>query len=66
MVLIGQSKGQTVLPLPHSSFEENKGMRLKDKVHILESAVITWAQQIKNVLNADPEAALKVGTTCWL
>ncbi|CAD7696266.1 unnamed protein product [Ostreobium quekettii] len=59
LVLIGQSKGQTVLPLPQSAFQEDKSMKLKDKVHILESAAVTWAQQIKNVLNADPEAALK-------
>lgn len=32
----------------------------KDKIHILEGAVITWTRQIKDVLKADSESALKV------
>jgi len=28
---------------------------------VLESAVVTWTRQIKNVLKTDPEAALKDG-----
>ena len=40
----------------------------KDKIHILESAVVTWTRQIKQVLKADPEAAFKVsgGGSCSL
>eukprot|EP00898_Chlorokybus_atmophyticus_P007698 jgi/Chlat1/792/Chrsp104S01257 len=34
-------------------------MRDKDRVHVLESAVVTWTRQIKNVLKTDPEAVLK-------
>ena len=34
----------------------------KDKIHILESAVVTWTRQIKQVLKADPEAAFKVSS----
>lgn len=29
-------------------------------MHRLESAVVTWSKQIKNVLKADPDAVLKV------
>lgn len=61
-VIIGQSKGKTVLPSPASVPLETDDTpnHVKEKVHILESAVVTWSQQIKNVLNADPDAALKV------
>jgi len=31
-----------------------------EKVHILEQAVLTWTRQIKKVLQADPDAPLKV------
>lgn len=41
-----------------SSFESKSS---KDKAHILESAIITWTRQIKNVLKQDPESALKGG-----
>lgn len=32
-----------------------------DKVHILESCVVTWTKQIKTVLKADPDEPLKKG-----
>lgn len=61
-IIIGQSKGKTVLPSPASvSLDTGSSQsQLKEKVHILESAIVTWSQQIKNVLQADPDAALKV------
>ncbi|KAK9808985.1 hypothetical protein WJX72_007373 [[Myrmecia] bisecta] len=61
-VTIGQTKGQTLLPLPPSdpaAPAPEDPIKDKDKIHILESAVVTWTRQIKNVLKADPEAALK-------
>ena len=59
---VGHTKGKTLLPLPPNESKEDKGlMRDKDRVHILESTVITWTRQIKNVLKSDPEAALKDG-----
>lgn len=33
----------------------------KDRVHLFESAVITWTKQIKKILNRDPEDTLKLG-----
>ena len=33
----------------------------KDRIHLLEGAVITWTKQIKNVLKQDPESMLKQG-----
>ena len=33
----------------------------KDRVHLFESAVITWTKQIKKILNRDPEDSLKSG-----
>ena len=32
-----------------------------DRIHILESCVVTWTRQIKTVLKADPDDALKHG-----
>ena len=60
---IGQTKGKTLLPLPSGGDlgEGDKQTRDKDRIHVLESAVVTWTRQIKNVLKADPEAALKEG-----
>mmetsp|Transcript_16431 Transcript_16431/g.11591 ORF Transcript_16431/g.11591 Transcript_16431/m.11591 type:complete len:86 (-) Transcript_16431:13052-13309(-) len=33
----------------------------KDKSHNLETAIIHWSKQIKNVLKQDPETSLKNG-----
>ena len=61
-VTIGQMKGKTLLPLPPSEAKEDKsGTKDKDRIHVLESAVVTWTRQIKNVLKTDPETALKEG-----
>jgi len=58
-VTIGQTKGKTLLPLPPS--DDGDGSKDKERIHVLESAVVTWTRQIKNVLKTDPEAALKDG-----
>ena len=61
-VTIGQTKGKTLLPLPPTEGSAgDKGIRDKDKIHVLESAIVTWTRQIKGVLKTDPEAALKEG-----
>ena len=60
-ISVGHTKGKTLLPLPPTESKEDKGMRDKDRIHVLESAVIIWTRQIKNVLKNDPEAALKDG-----
>jgi dynein heavy chain len=38
------------------------GLDDKDRLHLLEGAVITWTKQIKSVLKLDPETVLKSGT----
>ncbi len=65
LVTIGQMKGQTQLPLPpQSTMPQAQGsefsLKDQDKIHILESAIVTWTKQIKNVLKADPDTVLKV------
>jgi dynein heavy chain len=61
-VTIGLTKGKTLLPLPPSdSGGDDKGAKEKERVHSLESAVVTWTRQIKNVLKTDPENLLKAG-----
>ena len=74
-IALGQTKGRTCLPLPpiehvssgSSSVLGSSGgsggnvSTYKDRVHLLESAVITWTKQIKAVLKQDPETKLKSG-----
>jgi dynein heavy chain len=59
-VTIGQTKGKTLLPLPPAEGASDPA-RDKERIHVLESAVVTWTRQIKNVLKTDPEAVLKHG-----
>jgi hypothetical protein len=57
-----------MLPLPTgdaATQEPASAAADKAKIHILESAVVTWTKQIKSVLKADPDAALKVGGCGW-
>ncbi|GBG89558.1 hypothetical protein CBR_g49347 [Chara braunii] len=63
-VTIGQIKGKTLLPLPPSELdgEVDRTPRDKEKIHVLESAIVTWTRQIKNVLKTDPETILKEGS----
>ena len=59
---IGQTKGKTLLPLPPSDGPDtggDKAMRDKDRIHVLESAVVTWTRQIKNVLKIEPDQVLR-------
>eukprot|EP00961_Rhodomonas_salina_P105516 1420618-Rhodomonas_salina.1 len=63
-VTIGHMNGKTLLPLPpddiYSSMEKNQ--HDKDSVHVLETAVVAWTRQIKDVLRLDPETVLKSGS----
>ena len=62
-VTMGHMEGETLLPLPpddvYSSMEKNQ--HDKDSVHVLETAVVAWTRQIKDVLRLDPETVLKGG-----
>ncbi|KAJ3128700.1 hypothetical protein HK098_003691 [Nowakowskiella sp. JEL0407] len=57
-VISGKSKGKTLLPLPH-------GAKLlegdKSALHTLESAVIDWTHQIKEVIKSNSAAPLEEG-----
>ncbi|KAH6561308.1 hypothetical protein BASA62_009917 [Batrachochytrium salamandrivorans] len=59
-VISGKAKGKTMLPLPHGA----KSMAASDKsiLHTLESAVIDWTHQIKEVIKSDSSAALEGGS----
>lgn len=63
-VTLGNIKGQTLLPLPPSATvpvpSAEPSLKDQDKIHILESAIVTWTKQIKAVLKSDPDAPLKV------
>ena len=60
-VTIGQVKGRCLLPLPPSEVTQSDKTSSKDKTHVLETAIIHWTKQIRNVLKQDPENALKSG-----
>ena len=62
-VIVGTTHGKTTLPLPPADITGDISITTlsdKDKVHILEGMVITWARQIKDEIKADSEAQLKV------
>ena len=52
-VMIGLSKGRTLLPLPSKKIVNSDGPE-KDKAHIFEGCIVTWTKQIKNVLKLEP------------
>ncbi|KAJ3192953.1 hypothetical protein HDU82_002992, partial [Entophlyctis luteolus] len=58
-VISGKAKGKTMLPLPHGapmSSGSNKSI-----LHTLESAVIDWTHQIKEVIKSNSAAPLEEG-----
>ncbi|OQS01624.1 dynein heavy chain [Achlya hypogyna] len=70
-ITLGQTKGETCLPLPPetTSFPGNRSIdtdsdelagkvHVKDQVHVLEGCLITWTKQIRNILKQDPETLL--------
>lgn len=60
-ILCGQIKGETRLPMPPLDGEYGANSALKNRIALLEGAIITWTKQIKNVLKQDPESQLKLG-----
>jgi dynein heavy chain len=67
-ITLGQTRGKTCLPLPpmdsggaEKSASGGIPPTSKDRIHLLEGAVITWTKQIKAVLKQDPEGLLKQG-----
>ncbi len=59
-IICGQIKGETRLPMPPIDLSglTNGG---KNKISLLEGAIITWTKQIRSVLKQDPESQLKAG-----
>jgi dynein heavy chain len=62
-VTVGLMSGLTLLPLPpkEATSDRDSNSNNKDRVHVLEGAVITWTKQISHVLKQDPEALIKDG-----
>ena len=58
-ILCGQVKGETRLPMP--PLDVNDTSNGKNRISLLEGAIITWTKQIKSVLKQDPESQLKQG-----
>ena len=62
-ITLSQTKGETCLPLPpmQSFMTPQPPSANKDRIHLLENAIILWTRQIKLVLKLDPETPLKQG-----
>ena len=58
-VTIGEKQGTTSLPLPPA--DTSPLMDEKERMYQLETSIITWTRQIKDILKADPEEELKAG-----
>ena len=58
-VTIGEKMGTTSLPLPPA--DTSPLMDEKERTYQLETSIITWTRQIKDILKADPEEELKAG-----
>lgn len=58
-ILCGQIKGETRLPMP--PMDTGGASSGKNRISLLEGAIITWTKQIKSVLKQDPESQLKQG-----
>ncbi|RYY38440.1 hypothetical protein EON62_00430 [archaeon] len=46
-ITVGQTRGETCLPLPPLDASTAAHISSKDRIHLLEGAVITWTKQIK-------------------
>jgi hypothetical protein len=44
--MIGNTKGETLLPLPPDSAYAGDPSVNKERIHMLESAIIRWSKQI--------------------
>ncbi|XP_042198221.1 dynein axonemal heavy chain 9 isoform X3 [Callorhinchus milii] len=68
-VVVGRVKGKTLLPLPAGAeqavdgYEEEKTGEILDKhiVHAIESVIIDWSHQIREVLKKDSSESLLEG-----
>eukprot|EP01041_Mallomonas_annulata_P000386 gene386-700_t len=59
-ILCGQIKGETRLPMPPIDLSGGPSTG-KNRISLLEGAIITWTKQIRSVLKQDPEFQLKQG-----
>jgi dynein heavy chain len=59
---VGQARGQTLLPYPPPEAFDEDNLPEKERVHLLETSVVQWANRIQAVLATDPDAALKDGS----
>jgi len=60
-ILCGQIKGETRLPMPPLDLSRGPNSEKKNRISLLEGAIITWTKQIRSVLKQDPESQLKRG-----
>lgn len=60
-IVCGQVSAETRLPTPPLDGEHGALSETHNRIALLEGTLLTWKKQIKNVLQQDPEAQLKLG-----
>jgi dynein heavy chain len=60
-IAVGDSKEQTVLPYPAPQAFDEDNIPERERVHLLESAVVQWTNKLHVVLNTDPSDAIGKG-----
>ncbi len=60
-VTMGHMNGETLLPLPPDDVYTNmeKNQQDKESIHVLETAVIAWTRQIKDILRQVSSALVR-------
>jgi len=52
----GQSKGHTVLPQPPPEAFNDEDLPEKERMHLLETCVVSWTEKIQSSLSTSPES----------
>ncbi len=64
-VMIGSTKGETLLPLPPADAYAGDPAANKDRVHLLEAAIVRWSRQITQVRCCAPVVCVCVSVPLW-
>lgn len=60
-IIVGDSKGKTTLPLPSPDAFDEDMVAQKDRMHMLETAVVLYAKKVQIVTDKDPADAIVKG-----
>jgi dynein heavy chain len=60
-IMVGDSKGQTVLPNPPPEAFDEDNLPERERAHLLETSVIQWTNKLQKVLKTDPSDLIVKG-----